>query len=143
MCFFSSYNTFWKVRDEQVKQRIEALLQSADMEFIREDSQDILNANLDGVSRMADIVNSLKTFSHSSDDKFELVDLLGVVAQSLKVTQNQLKYGYELKNELPTELPMVMGNNGQIQQVVINILLNATQAMKGGGEIRLWAEQGR
>jgi len=93
--------------------------------------------------RASEIVNSLLNFSRTSTTSFGDVSLNRVVQETLSLLEHQLqKAGVHLRTEFDPDLPPVHGNAGKLQQVFLNLFLNARDAMTGGGtlEIRTWAE---
>jgi signal transduction histidine kinase len=93
--------------------------------------------------RASEIVNSLLNFSRTSTTSFGDVDLNKVVRETMSLLEHQIrKVGVEVKLDLAGTLPPVHGNAGKLQQVFLNLFLNARDAMDGGGElsVRTWAE---
>src|SRR5579871_4704967 len=91
--------------------------------------------------RASEIVNSLLNFSRTSTTSFGNVNLNRVVQETLSLLEHQLqKSGIQLKTDLHPDLPSVHGNAGKLQQVCLNLFLNARDAMAGGGtlEVRTW-----
>jgi signal transduction histidine kinase len=95
--------------------------------------------------RASEIVNSLLNFSRTSTTTFADLNLNRVVEETLSLLEHQLeKSTIRVKTELAPDLPLVHGNTGKLQQVFLNLFLNARDAMAGGGtlEVRSWAEAG-
>lgn len=119
----------------------QTLKKTLDIDYIFEDVGDLIDSNLQGIERVSEIVLGLKTFTHGGNDKeFIPVKINEVVEQSLKIAWNSIKYDYTLNNEL-TELPVIQGNPGQLQQVFINLFVNAIQAMPEGGTLSITEER--
>jgi len=94
--------------------------------------------------RASEIVNSLLNFSRTSTTSFGDVDLNKVIRETMSLLEHQIqKVGVEVKLDLAAGLPPVHGNNGKLQQVFLNLFLNARDAMDGGGvlSVRSWAEE--
>ncbi len=94
--------------------------------------------------RASEIVNSLLNFSRTSTTSFGDVDLNKVVRETMSLLEHQIqKVGVEVKLDLAANLPPVHGNAGKLQQVFLNLFLNARDAMDGGGvlSVRSWAEE--
>jgi two-component system, NtrC family, sensor kinase len=94
--------------------------------------------------RASEIVNSLLNFSRTSTTSFGDVDLNKVVRETMSLLEHQIqKVGVEVKLDLAAGLPPVHGNGGKLQQVFLNLFLNARDAMDGGGvlSVRSWAEE--
>ncbi|MBI4891024.1 MAG: GAF domain-containing protein [Acidobacteria bacterium] len=80
--------------------------------------------------RASEIVNSLLNFSRTSSAEFEMLDLNRVVSETLSLLEHQLdKHGIAVETELAGELPTIRGNSGKLQQVFLNLFLNARDAM--------------
>jgi two-component system NtrC family sensor kinase len=91
--------------------------------------------------RASEIVNSLLNFSRTSPRKFDDVDLGKVIRETLTLIEHQLeKSAVRVRLDLREPLPPVRGNVGQLQQVFLNLFLNARDAMQHGGalEVRAW-----
>jgi nitrogen-specific signal transduction histidine kinase len=94
--------------------------------------------------RASEIVNSLLNFSRTSTTSFGDVDLNKVVRETMSLLEHQIqKVGVEVKMDLAGGLPPVHGNAGKLQQVFLNLFLNARDAMDGGGvlSVHTWAEE--
>lgn len=123
--------------DSVDKQQLASIVNDNDLAFLLTDSMEILKTNLEGVSRVKDIVNELKTFSHAGEDSQVLMSIFSCIESSLKVVANEFKYQHKIENQLTDELPQVIGNSGQLQQVFINLFVNAAHAMPQGGTLTL------
>ena len=92
--------------------------------------------------RASEIVNSLLNFSRTSGTSFAEVDLNRIVQETVSLLEHQLqKVGIQVKMDLDLTLAAVNGNAGKLQQVFLNLFLNARDAMEAGGtlEVRTWA----
>jgi signal transduction histidine kinase len=86
--------------------------------------------------RASEIVNSLLNFSRTSSTAFEEIDLNRIVRETLSLLEHQLgKSSVTVQAELHPGLPTVKGNPGKLQQVFLNLFLNARDAMEGGGTL--------
>jgi hypothetical protein len=91
--------------------------------------------------RASEIVNSLLNFSRTSPREFVELDLGEVIRETLALVQHQLdKSGIGVKLGVAGPLPPIRGSSGQLQQVFLNLFLNARDAMDQGGtlEVRVW-----
>ena len=94
--------------------------------------------------RASEIVNSLLSFSRTSTTEFVELDVSKVIQETLSLVEHQLKKsGVEVILEAPA-LPAVKGNAGKLQQVFLNLFLNARDAMESGGtlSVHAWTENG-
>ncbi|MBZ5726707.1 MAG: PAS domain S-box protein [Acidobacteriia bacterium] len=112
---------------------------------VAEDSQKsmILDKIAKQTFRASEIVNSLLNFSRTSTTTFGDVNLNRVVQETLSLLEHQLqKSGVQVKTEFEASLPPIHGNTGKLQQVFLNLFLNARDAMSSGGalEVRSWSD---
>ena len=88
--------------------------------------------------RAAEIANGLLNFSRTSTTEFRPTDLNQVVRDTLSLLEHQFKTAQILIDlNLADELPPIHGNPGKLQQVFLNLLLNAKDAMPGGGRLTI------
>jgi PAS domain S-box-containing protein len=88
--------------------------------------------------RAAEIANGLLNFSRTSTTEFRSTDLNQVVRDTLSLLEHQFKTAQILVDlNLADELPPIHGNPGKLQQVFLNLLLNAKDAMPGGGRLTI------
>jgi hypothetical protein len=95
--------------------------------------------------RASEIVNSLLNFSRTSPTDFGEVDLNRVIRETAGLVEHQFeKAGVNTQLTLAEDLALVRGNSGKLQQVFLNLFINARDAMPGGGSlcVRSWAESG-
>ena len=93
--------------------------------------------------RASEIVNSLLNFSRTSPTEFVELDLNRVIRETANLVEHQFqKAGIATKLVLAESLPAIRGNSGKLQQVFLNLFINARDAMTGGGalDVRTWAE---
>ncbi|MGA7107182.1 MAG: ATP-binding protein [Terracidiphilus sp.] len=88
--------------------------------------------------RASEIANGLLNFSRTSTTEFRETNLNQVIRDTLSLLEHQFKTAQvELEVELNDALPAIHGNPGKLQQVFLNLLLNAKEAMPGGGRLRV------
>lgn len=95
-------------------------------------------ANVDhGIARIAAITRAMRTFARGDDGPIEPVELDAVITRALKMVENDLRHVAELVRE--TSPATVFANTSQLEQVLVNVLLNAIQAVdpKAGSKIRV------
>lgn len=134
------YQKLKDIQPDEIKSFLEdvsELENELDLDYMNEDLDELLKDTHEGSSRVKGIVQSLKSFSHiDQDEKFELTDLNDCVETTLKVANNQLKYHCTIESRL-TDIPLVECVAGQIKQVLLNIILNAGQAIQDKGVIEI------
>lgn len=93
--------------------------------------------------RASEIVNNLLNFSRTSGSEIGDIDVNKVIADTLALLEHQFKVGkIEVQNALLPTLPPIQGNAGRLQQVFLNLFLNAKDAMPGGGTLRVATQNG-
>ncbi|QSQ24172.1 histidine kinase [Pyxidicoccus parkwayensis] len=97
---------------------------------------DVLPATLDGIRRVTAIVADLRRFARGDPEAMVEYDLNQEVAVAVRIARGQFAPRCDVDVELK-ELPHLFGHPGQIAQVVVNLLMNAAQAMPEGGRIFL------
>lgn len=111
--------------------------EKVELDYIAEDSVDLLKSNIEGLVRVKEIVDNLKSFSHSGGEELTAITLADCVTAALKVTNNVFKYEHQIDNQLVNVNAKVLGNLGQLQQVFVNLFVNAAHAMEGGGKLTI------
>jgi len=98
--------------------------------YIFEDLELIIQESDDGMKRLGEIVKALKLFSRvDKNSEFECYDLNTGIKNTLIIAKNEIKYVAEIEVDLG-ELPEVHASAGQINQVLLNIIINAAYAIK-------------
>jgi signal transduction histidine kinase len=105
-----------------------------DYDFLIKDLAQLISESQEGVQRVSKIVMDLKNFSRSGDGAKEWCDLHEGIDSTINVVWNQLKYKVQLDRAFGT-LPQVRCVASQISQVVMNLLVNAGQAIDAKGHI--------
>ena len=86
--------------------------------------------------RASEIINNLLNFARISDTDFQEVNVNSLMLETLSLLDHSFKnIGIEVKLDLDPGLPATIGNSGRLQQVFMNLFLNARDAMPGGGEV--------
>jgi signal transduction histidine kinase len=108
---------------------------------IRQDLPELIAESHEGAERVRKIVQDLKSFSRLDSSTGEFSDINEGVESTLTIAWNELKYKATVTREYG-QLPQVWCNMGQLNQVFLNILINAAHAIEEQGEIRIatWEE---
>jgi PAS domain S-box-containing protein len=111
-------------------------------------NDDRLSGLLDKITRQtfraSEIVNNLLNFSRTSGTEFKPVDLNKIIHDTLALLEHQFKTaGIKVHGELANSLPHIQGNAGKLQQVFLNLFLNAKDAMPNGGTLTVATVNGR
>ncbi len=108
-----------------------------DIDFIIRDLPQLMTESREGIERVTRIVRDLKDFSRSErDESWKLADIHAGLESTLNIIWNELKYNTTLEKEYG-ELPLVECLPSQLNQVFLNILINAGQAIGERGVIRV------
>lgn len=117
-----------------VLQTVQAIKAEVDLDFMRADLADLVAESLDGLQRVTRIVQDLKNFSHPDESDRQLADIEQGLESTLRVVWNELKYKAEVV-KLFTGLPQLVCHPFQLNQVFMNLLVNAGQAIDTQGTI--------
>jgi signal transduction histidine kinase len=99
-----------------------------DLEYLLEDIPNAVRQALEGVGRVTKIVRAMKDFSHMDRGEFAPVDLNRSLEDTLTVARNEYKYVADVRTEFE-ELPPVVCCGGELNQVFLNLLVNAAHAI--------------
>src|SRR5713101_6580095 len=93
-------------------------------------------------NRAAEIIDRIRSFYKKSSPQRELVDVNGIIYEMLTLLKDEAtQSSIEMRTELAAELPKIKADRVQLQQVFMNLMLNAIEAMKdSGGELALKSE---
>ena len=109
---------------------ISAAERECDLEFLAAEAPHAIDAGLDGVRRVSKIVRAMKEFSHPDSGEKTMTDLNRSIESTIRVARNEWKYVAEVSKDLDPNLPMVLCFPGEINQVILNLLVNAAHAIK-------------
>lgn len=131
-------------------------IDSADLKYLLEEVPTALQQSLDGVSRIAKIVQSMKDFAHPGTREKQSADLNRAIESTVTVARNEWKYIADVETRFDPNLPLVPCFLGEFNQVILNMVINAAHAItdvvgdgsKGKGKITItttkvndnWAE---
>jgi PAS domain S-box-containing protein len=93
-------------------------------------------------NRAAEIIDRIRSFYKKSPPQRELVDVNGIIHELLTLLKGEAsRFSVAMRTDLSPELPKIMVDRVQLQQVIMNLMLNAIEAMKdSGGELTVKAE---
>ena len=115
---------------EDLKQLREAE-ENAHLDFILEDLDDLFAETAEGFERISQIVVKLREFSRvDHGDESGHYNINKAIETTLVVSRNEYKYVAETETGLAENLPDIVCNSGEINQVLLNIIVNAAQAIK-------------
>jgi PAS domain S-box-containing protein len=131
---------------QAVAARIEDAEQEADLEYLRERVPAALERTLEGIGRVATIVAAMRDFGRPGQAQQEPADLNAALESTLVVAQSEFKYVADLDVALG-ELPPVLCSVSELNQVFLNLVVNAAHAIADSGKrgvigIRSWLDDG-
>jgi len=133
---------------EDVQEAIAAAEDETDLLYLSESVPKAFERCIDGLERVSTIVRSMKEFAHPAQREMATTDLNRAIQNTLTLAQNEYKYVAELETDFD-ELPPVTCLVGEINQVVLNLIVNAAHAIsdavkgterKGILAVRTWLE---
>ncbi|NOZ68856.1 MAG: response regulator [Deferribacteres bacterium] len=113
------------------------------IDYITEDIKELITESLDGTDRVRRIVQDLKSFSRVDEAEYKQADINKCIESTLNIVRNELKYKTVINKDYG-ELPMTRCYPRQLNQVFMNLLVNAGQAIEKQGDItiRTWNSDG-
>lgn len=132
-------STFEQVSDELpagVQQRLHEVKENIELDYVRQDIIELLAESADGLDRVKQIVQDLKDFARAGESVWQDSDLHRGLDSTLNVVWNELKYKAKVHKEYG-DIPLVRCVPAQINQVFMNMMINAAHAIEGMGEITL------
>jgi PAS domain S-box-containing protein len=103
---------------------------NSDLEFLTREVPSAIDQALEGASRVAKIVRAMKEFSHPDSSEKAPADLNRAIETTVTVARNEWKYFADLKTDLDPKLPPVPCHLGEVNQVILNLVVNAAHTIK-------------
>jgi signal transduction histidine kinase len=118
-------------------QEVAAAVKGVDADYLLDEIPKAIEQTLEGVTRVATLVNAMKEFSHPDTKEKIPLDLNRAISSTITVARNEWKYVADLETEFDPCLPMVSCLPGEFNQVILNLIVNAAHAIadvanKGG-----------
>lgn len=146
--FFATYQQAKEQIEGGVVAELDEAEEDADLEFVLDNLPAALTRSAEGLSRVAKIVRSMKEFAHPDQKEMSMVDLGRALESTLTIARHEYKYVADLETDIQ-ELPPVRCYLGEINQVVLNLIINASHAVgdvvaesgdKGLIRLEAWAD---
>jgi signal transduction histidine kinase len=115
--------------------RIKEVEKQNDIDFLLKEVPLALKQTSVGVNRISEIVRSMKSFAHSGGVK-TLIKLQEIVESTLTVSTNEWKYSAKIHVDIPGDFPMIPVIPGEFSQVLLNLIVNASDAIKDAVEAK-------
>jgi len=107
-----------------------------DIEFILSDTKELVSECVFGMEKVKKIVQGLKNFSHAGEEKKQKTDINQCIDETIRIVWNELKYHCEIVKDFG-EIPETYCYPSQLNQVFMNLLINASHAIKENGLITI------
>lgn len=110
--------------------------ESADLDFLYEEIPQAAQQSIDGVAQVSRIVLAMKEFSHPSSKERAPIELNAIIERATIVCRAEWKHAANLDLQLDPDLPVMLGFEGELNQVILNMAVNAAHAIaeKGAGQ---------
>lgn len=138
----SAYEAVEAELQAQTRAALNRLRQDTDIDFLREDVPNLLAESMDGMQRVKRIVQDLKDFSHVDESERQWANLEQGLDSTVNVAWSELKYKATVVKEY-AGIPVIECMPSQLNQVFLNLLVNAAQAIEGTGTITIRTGQER
>jgi signal transduction histidine kinase len=120
------------IRDA-LQAKLSGILEKYDVSFIRTEVPRAFDRTFDGVERVTTIVKAMKEFAHPDDEEQSPADLNHAIETTLLVASNEYKYVAKVHTDFAA-LPPVVCNIGELNQVFLNLIVNAAHAIHDAGK---------
>ncbi len=114
----------------EVIRQIGQAKQNSEIDYLQEEIPLAITQTLDGLRRVTKIVSAMKEFSHPGLEQKVLVDINRAIESTLMVSSNEWKYCADIDTQLAEDLPKVLGLGSELNQVFLNLIVNAADAIK-------------
>ncbi|MFH1394744.1 MAG: ATP-binding protein [Candidatus Omnitrophota bacterium] len=124
---------------KQYKEFVSAIMdirEENSLDYIIKDVDNLFKETKIGADRVKDIVEGLRTFAHTDETTLVQTDINKCLENTLKIVWNEIKYKCDIDKKFG-KLPLVFCHPGQINQVFMNLLVNAAQAIAEEGIITI------
>jgi len=115
--------------NEALLDEINSAREDADLEFLGEEIPKALEQSLEGLGHISKIVRAMKEFSHPGQEEKVSVDLNRALETTITVARNEWKYVADMVTDFQMDLPSVPCLTGEINQVILNLIVNAAHAI--------------
>ena len=134
-----SFDDIFPILDEYYSTQKDLKVARLDYDIFKENIPVLLEDMAEGANRIKKIVDGLRNFAKKDDDSLEEhVNINQVVNSSYRLVENQIRKSAKLKLKLDPYLPPVRGNVQKLEQVMVNMFINASQAIENGkGQIEV------
>lgn len=116
-----------------------------DIHFILQDTPLAIQQSLDGIEKVAGIVQAMKVFSHTNNQSTSFANLNEILKNTLIISKNEYKYIADIETNFASDLPDIECYGNELNQVLLNLIINAAHAIEekksGRGLIKITTEK--
>lgn len=134
------YESFDSNLPDEALDELKAIKEDIDLQYLKSDINELQSETADGISRVQEIVLSLKEFSHVGENRWEIANLHEGIDSTLNIVHNEIKYK-AVVNKNYGKIEDVQCIPSQLNQVFMNFLVNAAHAIEEKGEITISTHQ--
>ncbi len=131
---YEQNNTYFP---QEIKDEIEKLRKDIDLDFLRTDIKDLIKSCMEGTQRTKNIILDLKNFSRMEEMVLTQFDIPKEIDTTLNILNNKYKNRITVIKNYSPDVPKIEAYGGQLNQVFMNILDNAQDAIKGEGTLTI------
>ena len=114
----------------EVIRAVDESIRRADLDYLTHEIPLAISHTLEGIDRIAKIVRAMKDFAHPGREEKVPADLNKIIETTLTVARNEWKYVADLVTDFDRSLPEVSCHPGEINQVILNLVVNAAHAIE-------------
>ncbi len=122
------------VSNPDTLQAAEIIRKESDLDFLQGDADDLLGASIDGLGRVRRIVEALRTFSRLDEAELKIIRLSENIQSTLMIARLELQNRVDVATDLD-HLPAIKCYPAELNQVFLNLIVNAAQAIEGHGSL--------
>ena len=116
---------------DALTQEVASAVREADLDYLSRDIPETVANSLKGLSQVADIVRAMKEFSHPGVMDKVALDVNSALRNTVMISRNEWKQVAQVRLELADDLPLLYGLPQELNQVFLNLIMNASQAIEG------------
>lgn len=114
---------------EELIAEVDAAIRQVDVDYLREEVPKAIQQSLEGIEQVANIVRAMKEFSHPGNGQKQPIGLNRAIQSILTISHNEWKFVADLVTDFSLDLPPVPCLAGDLNQVILNLVVNAAQAI--------------
>ena len=115
---------------KDILSRIRDVEEQIDLDFLSKEIPQAIRQSIDGLQRVSIIVQAMREFSHPGGENKTDMDINKAIESTITLTRSEWKYSAELTTNLAPDLPIVKGYPADFNQVILNLIINAAQALQ-------------